>query len=102
VRGVLEDEEAVPLGEIGNGGKVARLAGEVHRHDDAGQRARRLGRFEFSGEGVDTHAVRAGVDVDEVDVRGAVPRAVRGRDERVRRGPEQIAFAEASGDAGGM
>ena len=100
VGGVLEDAEAVLVGEGPDLGHIAGAAGKMDGLDDLGQAAFPLGSLELLAEAVDGEVVGAGVDVDEVDGGSAVAGAVRGGDEGVRGGPQPVAGPEPERPAG--
>ena len=88
-RRVLDERQAVALGELQEGVHVGRQADLVDRHDRLRARRDRAlggGRIEVVG---------ARVDVREDRLRAAVPDGVGGRDERQRRHDHLVAGADA-------
>ena len=89
VRGILAEEQAVRVAQRADGGKIARQAGIVHRHD----RARAGGDLLFDLRGIDQAGVR--VDVRK-DGRGAhMQNGVGRRGKRQRGGDHLVARADA-------
>ena len=88
VGGVIDDLQAVPVGDGLDGRDIARVAVAMHRHDRGG--LRRDGRLDPGR----VHVERGGVDIDEHG-RDAVPQqGVRGGHEGVGRGDD---FARHTG-----
>jgi hypothetical protein len=91
---VLDQEQAVGLGQRGERGEVARLAREVDRDDRAGARAdqrRDRGRVEVAGDRI---------DVREPDTEPGLVRRRGGGREGDRRGDELVARRQAEPEVG--
>ena len=99
VRGILDHAEAVVLGKRPDRFLVGRAAAEMHRDDGLGQAAGRLGVAQLLRQRRHADVVGARIDVDEIDVGAAQPRAIGGGDEGVGHGPHHVARAGADGKA---
>ncbi len=100
VRGVLDDAEAVALGEAGDALHVAALPCEMDRHDDLGKPPRGFSLGQLGRQGGDAEVVGPRIDIDEIDVGAAVARAVGAGQEGVSRAPEHVARTQFEGHAG--
>ncbi len=94
VRGVLDDLESVLLRERVDRGHIAALTRKMHGDQYLRQRSSTLRSLEFDGERTRTEVIRAGIDIDEIDLRSTIQGAVGRGDERVRGRPQSVARPE--------
>jgi len=100
VRGVFNDPEAILLAQRMDRWHVARLAGEMHGHDNFGKTAFFLSLFKFFLQALHAHVVSARVNIDEIDLGATVKRSIGTGDKCIGRGPEPIAGSEIQREAG--
>ena len=74
----------------------------MHGDDDFRQPPRRAGSLQFGFERGNRHIQCGGVDIDKIDIRAAVERAVGRGGEGDGRGPQHIARAQPERKAGQM
>ena len=95
--GILQDLEAVFVGQRAHFLQVAGHAGEIDRDNDVGQRAGFLRRGQFLSQPFDRHVPAVGIDIDEIDRCAAIKRAIGRGDETDRAGPDPAARTYAHG-----
>jgi len=100
VGGVFDDLEAVLLAQRMNGGHVAGLACQVHRHHHFGQLVGFLGLNELGLQLLGAKVVRARVGVNKVNLCAAVQSAVGRGDKCIGRGPKPISRPKIQSQTG--
>jgi hypothetical protein len=90
----------VLVGERPDLAQVAGQAGEVDRNDHVRERSVAGGALELVGERGDRHVAARRIDVDEIDLRAAVERAVGRGEKAVRARPDARTRTDPECEAG--